>query len=471
MRPGQRVAAGQLLATISNPQLVNAEQTAHDAYLAAAGRAQTAASTNATLPTTNRSNVVQAQAALEQARFNLNQAVQDQRAGAQSGLGYGGTSATQQRAAADAPGLAARDRSARSAAHCERGPRSVRAEGDRAQHARPGPRQARSRRRSRTTRPNATAARPTRRSRARRRSSPTAFARSATPSRRPRRRSRRRKANASQDKSGDVQAAQADAAQRLAEWRYAADQVARLRIVAPYAGVVQTIATQTGDSLRQLQPGDAVTAGQAVITVSADARLHRAHEGRRARHRDRAHRPAGGRRGRGSRYDEAGRARRADRRGRAEERRPVEHGAPGGDDGRARQDGALPARRDDASTSTSSPKTASTSSRCRRTRSGATPPANRTSWRSSRVARSSAACAWAPPTTRRASSLSGVKPGEQVVTDRNVGDRRRNRRRTDRAFRRLVRHRDSEPLRRLRRAKRSPRSGATARARCSPCSE
>ncbi len=98
---GQHVSQGQLLATISNPQLVDAEATAHDTYVSAAGRARTAQQTNATLPAQNRSAVVQAEANLEQARFALQQAIQDQRAGAQSGLGYGGTSAAQQRAAAD----------------------------------------------------------------------------------------------------------------------------------------------------------------------------------------------------------------------------------------------------------------------------------------------------------------------------------------------------------------------------------
>lgn len=102
VHPGQHVAAGQLLATIANPQLIDAEATAHQAYLAAQGRARTAAATNATLPAQNRSAIVQAQANLQTARFNLNQAIQDERAGAQSGLGYGGTSASQQRAAAEA---------------------------------------------------------------------------------------------------------------------------------------------------------------------------------------------------------------------------------------------------------------------------------------------------------------------------------------------------------------------------------
>ncbi|MEA2688380.1 MAG: HlyD family secretion protein, partial [Candidatus Eremiobacteraeota bacterium] len=77
------------------------------------------------------------------------------------------------------------------------------------------------------------------------------------------------RANAGQDKSGDVQSARADTAQRYQDWRYAADQVARLRIVAPFTGVVQTVASQAADNLRVLQPGDAVTAGQAIITLAA----------------------------------------------------------------------------------------------------------------------------------------------------------------------------------------------------------
>ena len=38
----------------------------------------------------------------------------------------------------------------------------------------------------------------------------------------------------------------------------------------PYAGVVQTVANETADTLRTLQPGDPVTVGQAVITMAAE---------------------------------------------------------------------------------------------------------------------------------------------------------------------------------------------------------
>jgi RND family efflux transporter MFP subunit len=79
------------------------------------------------------------------------------------------------------------------------------------------------------------------------------------------------KANAGVGSPGDVEAARADASQRLADDQYAQAQVARLTIRAPFSGVVQTIASESGDSLRQLQPGDAVTAGQALVTVASDS--------------------------------------------------------------------------------------------------------------------------------------------------------------------------------------------------------
>jgi HlyD family secretion protein len=269
VRAGQRVAAGQLLATISNPQVVNAEQTAHEAYLAAEGRARTVQATNATLPTTNRSSIVQAQAALEQARFNLNQAIQDERAGAQSGLGYGGTSAAQQRAAADTL-LAQREtdlREARRIADADRdlfaqkaiAKNTLDADQAKLQQAQAAYDQAK-RDRAETY---ASIARqtPVLSDRVRAQRDAVAQAEAALAAAR---------ANAAQDKSGDVAAALADAAQRYSDWRYATEQVGRLRIVAPVAGTVQTIATQTGDTLRQLQPGDTVTAGQAIVTISAE---------------------------------------------------------------------------------------------------------------------------------------------------------------------------------------------------------
>jgi RND family efflux transporter MFP subunit len=264
---GQRVAGGQLLATISNPQVVNAEQTARQAYFAAQGRARTASSTNATLPTQNRSSIVQAEAALEQARFNLNQAITDERSGAQSGLGYGGTSASQQRAAADA-NVAQRQTDLREAQRIADANRDLFAQKaiskdaldqsvaklDQARVAFEQARRDRNEVYAQIARQTPVLSARVQANRDAVKQAQAALAAA--------------RANAGQDKSGDVQAASADAAQRYADWRYAADQVARLRIVAPYAGVVQSVASQTGDTLRPLQPGDTVTTGQPVITLS-----------------------------------------------------------------------------------------------------------------------------------------------------------------------------------------------------------
>ncbi len=270
VHPGQHIAAGQLLATIANPQLVDAEATAHDAYLAAQGRARTTTATNSTLPTQNRSAIVQAQANLQTARFNLNQAIQDERAGAQSGLGYGGTSASQQRAAADATVVqrATDLREAQRIAGADRdlyaqkaiAQNTVDQDVAKLQQAQVAYDQAK-RDRDETYAQIARQS-PVLSARVRANRDAVAQAQAALAA---------AQATAGQDKSGDVEAAQADAAKALDDWRYAQSQVARLRVVAPFAGVVQTIASETGDTLRQLQPGDSVTAGQALITLAADA--------------------------------------------------------------------------------------------------------------------------------------------------------------------------------------------------------
>jgi len=270
VRAGQHVSSGQLLATISNPQLIDAATTAQQTYLAAQGRARTAASTNSTLPAQNRSSIVQAEANLETARFNLNQAIQDQRAGTQSGLGYGGTSAAQQRAAADTTVVqrATDLREAKRIADADQALYNQKAiarntvdqDVAKLQQAQVAYDQAK-RDRDETYAQIARQS-PVLSDRVRADHDAVTQAEAALASAR---------ATASQDKSGDVTAANADAQKAYEDWRYASDQVARMRIVAPFAGIVQTVATQTGDTLRQLQPGDAVTAGGAIVTISADA--------------------------------------------------------------------------------------------------------------------------------------------------------------------------------------------------------
>jgi HlyD family secretion protein len=47
-------------------------------------------------------------------------------------------------------------------------------------------------------------------------------------------------------------------------------QLAFTRIVAPFGGTIQTVATQPSDPLRALQSGDAVTEGQAMFTIAAE---------------------------------------------------------------------------------------------------------------------------------------------------------------------------------------------------------
>ena len=270
VRAGQHVASGQLLATISNPQLIDAATTAQQAYLAAQGRARTIASTNSTLPAQNRSGIVQAEANLETARFNLNQAIQDQRAGAQSGLGYGGTSAAQQRAAADTTvAQRATDlREAKRIADADQALYNQKAiarntvdqDVAKLQQAQVAYDQAK-RDRDETYAQIARQS-PVLSDRVRADRDAVTQAEAALAAAR---------ANASQDKSGDIVAANADAQKAYEDWRYATDQVARTRIVAPFAGVVQTVAAESADALRQLQPGDAITAGQAIISISADS--------------------------------------------------------------------------------------------------------------------------------------------------------------------------------------------------------
>ncbi|HYL27282.1 MAG TPA: biotin/lipoyl-binding protein, partial [Candidatus Nitrosotalea sp.] len=92
VKTGQRVVAGQLLATIENPQVLSNAASSAAAYRSASARAQSA-------EVTGGSNLAQAQANLETARTRLAQAQQDLANGLQPGLGYGQNTAAQQRAA------------------------------------------------------------------------------------------------------------------------------------------------------------------------------------------------------------------------------------------------------------------------------------------------------------------------------------------------------------------------------------
>jgi len=86
VKAGDHVTAGQLLATIDNPQLLNSAQSSTLTYRSAAAHAQSA---NAT----TRPAVVQAEANLQTARARLTQARQDRANGSVSWLGDGGSTA------------------------------------------------------------------------------------------------------------------------------------------------------------------------------------------------------------------------------------------------------------------------------------------------------------------------------------------------------------------------------------------
>jgi HlyD family secretion protein len=263
VRPGDHVQAGEVLVVLTNPQLENAAQDAHQAYLSSASHA-------ASTQRTDTSNVVQAEANLESAKFRLNQAISDQKAGAQSGLGYGFSSAQQERADADAA-VANADTNLHEAQRIYDADLdlfnnkaiskdALDQQAAKLSEAKVSDDQARTQR-------NATLAQLGRQTSVLRDSVRAAQdgvrqAQAALDAAR---------ANAGSGSPGDVEAARADAAQRLSDDHYAQAQVARLTIRAPFSGVVQTIASETGDSLRQLQPGDAVTVGQALVTVASDS--------------------------------------------------------------------------------------------------------------------------------------------------------------------------------------------------------
>jgi len=270
VRPGDHVVPGQILVSLSNPQLVSTAEGARATYLAAAGRAQTANQTNAVLPSQNQSAVAQAEYNLEQARFALNQAMTDQKNGAQSGLGFGDTTAEGQRVAANA-NVANMDTSLREAQRIYDANRDLYANKAipkdtldqsfaKLEQARIADDQAKRTRDSTLLQLSQNTSVLADRVRANRDAVRQATA-ALTAARE----------QAAQNKSGDVQSAVSDANARLNDYRFAEDQVSRLQIKAPFSGIVQTIATQSADALRQLQPGDAVTAGQAMVTVASDA--------------------------------------------------------------------------------------------------------------------------------------------------------------------------------------------------------
>ena len=267
VKAGDHVVAGQLLANIENPQLRSNLETAEASAASAAAHARSTRANNGALPAQNLSTVVQAQANVVQARTQLNQARQDLVSGTQSGLGYGGQSAEEQRLDADATlhkaetdlREAKRTYDANQSLFAERGVSRDALEQSRAHYeeTRITFEQAQ---RERTLLEGQLARNgQVLRDRVRAAEDSLRQAEAALASAR---------ATASTDKSGDVEAASEDAARAADEAAYDRDQVSRLEIRAPFTGTIESVATQTGDSLRPIQPGDQIQAGQTLFTMS-----------------------------------------------------------------------------------------------------------------------------------------------------------------------------------------------------------
>ncbi|MBV8067225.1 MAG: efflux RND transporter periplasmic adaptor subunit [Candidatus Eremiobacteraeota bacterium] len=258
VKAGDSVAEGRLLATIENPQI-----TANAASSAAAYRTATARVESATV--TGGSNVVQAEANLETARTRLAQAQQDSANGLQSGLGYGETTATEQRAQA-ASNLATATTNLREAQRMYAAYRElyaskavsrdqldqVEAKYEQAQGAYSQARLAEAAldaqlRRSKSVLEDNL------------RSAQEGFAQAQA----------QLAAARVESGSGDVAAAQGEAARAESEYAFAREQADATQIRAPYDATVLNVASEKNDPLRPLQPGDAIDVGQPLLTLAA----------------------------------------------------------------------------------------------------------------------------------------------------------------------------------------------------------
>ena len=268
VQPGQHVTQGQLLAQILNDQILTNVDDSNATAESAHGKEQSIAETNAVLPEQNKAAVLQAQANLVAARSQLTQAQSDLVSGSQSGLGYGGTTAEEQRIGADATlskastdlSEAKRTYDADKYIYEQKGLSNdallqAKARYDQAKVSYD---QAASERRIL----GGTLTRETSLLRDRVRSAQDSVSQASAAL-------ESAKANAAQSKAGDLEAAKADAERSDADKIYAQAQAGKLDVRTPIDGIVQSIATETGDSLRPLQPGDAIVVGQTLFTVSA----------------------------------------------------------------------------------------------------------------------------------------------------------------------------------------------------------
>ena len=258
VKAGDRVRAGHLIATIDNPAIVANAAGAAAAFRSATARAQSTA-------VTGSSNVVQAEANVEAARARLAAAGQDLANGVQSGLGYGETTAAEQQARADAE-LETASTALREANRLAVAYRNLyvnkaisRDQLDQAEakleQAQAAYEQTRVQRASLAAQLN--------RSR-------TVLEENLTSARQGLAQTRAALAAAQVEAgSGDVAAAQAEAARAAAAYAFAREQAEAMEIRAPYDATVLSVATEKGDPLRPLQPGDAIDMAEPIVILAS----------------------------------------------------------------------------------------------------------------------------------------------------------------------------------------------------------
>lgn len=259
VKSGQRVIAGQLLATIENPEILSNAQTSAAAYHSATAKAESA-------EVTGGSNVIQAQANLEVARTRLAQAQEDLANGLQSGPGFGETTAQEQRAQAGA-NLATATTALREAKRMYFAYRDLykdmavsRDQLDQAEEKYERAESAY----NQASLAQASIGSQLARSRAVLQdnlgSAQEGFAEAEA----------QLAAARVESGSGDVAAAQAEAARAAAEYAFARKQADATQIRAPFDATVLSVASGKSDPLRPVQPGDAIDVGQPILTLSPE---------------------------------------------------------------------------------------------------------------------------------------------------------------------------------------------------------
>ncbi|HTX03854.1 MAG TPA: efflux RND transporter periplasmic adaptor subunit [Candidatus Acidoferrales bacterium] len=241
VHPGQRVQRGELLATISNPQLLSAEESAHAMYLVAAARAASARQKA-------RENLASSQLALDQAQRNLLEGAE----------GTQGSAAEQRSIAAAA--VARAQTEAREADRIARANRDLYAQKAISRDALDQSEVRASEARVALLRAQQAAAEVA-----------TDIARNAPLLREQVRAAELALALARSHE--DVDAARDEASARYSDWMYAHDRAAGLQIHAPFDGIVQTIANVPGDAVRPLRPGDPVEIGTVLLTLATSNAL------------------------------------------------------------------------------------------------------------------------------------------------------------------------------------------------------